>query len=96
MKPWYLFQGMVAQTLDIFPMSPLQYLFSTEAKTALPCDLACQQHYDAMIARLRPLVVPPILANGHRSTRTMKPVAVQVYKKGDVEQTDASKVCYCY
>jgi hypothetical protein len=35
-----------------------------------------------MLTLLRPLVVPPRLATGRRSTRPMKPVTVQLSTKG--------------
>lgn len=89
---------MVAQYLNIFQSSlHLQYRLSTDNKGSLPCDLTSQRCLDILISILRPLIVPPILANGRRSTRAMKSVAVQVFIKGDDEvlsTTNDGKVCY--
>jgi hypothetical protein len=82
-KLFYSLRDQIAETLNAYPQSVnLQYRFSTETK-ALPCDLTSQQQFQALIVRLKPLVVPPVLSNGRRSARVMKPVAVQVFNRDD-------------
>jgi hypothetical protein len=78
---WFAFQERIAKHLNVYPSSlHIQYRFSTDSK-ALPCDLTSQDNLDTMITLLRPLVVPPLLANGRRSTRQMKAVTVQIFNK---------------
>jgi hypothetical protein len=81
---WHELKDRVAEHLNIFPTSVhLQYRFSTDTKDSLPCDLTSQQQLDVLLALLRPLIVPAILANGRPSTRQKKAVVVQVFNKND-------------
>jgi hypothetical protein len=76
----------LAKILDIYPTSEslhVQYCFSTDNNKMLPLDLTSPQNLQVMMTLLRPLVVPPILANGHRSTQQMKSVTVHVFNKGE-------------
>ena len=95
--PWFSLQEKLAELFNIYPASlRAQYRFSTDPKGSLPLDLNTQLHFNTMITLLRPLIVPPRLQSGKRSTRKMKPVAVQVYNKDDVplpaESRSSSKV----
>lgn len=74
----------LAELFNIYPsLLRAQYRFSSDPKSSLPLDLTTRQHYDTMIALLRPLIVPPRLQNGKRSNRKMKAVTVQVFNKDD-------------
>jgi hypothetical protein len=65
---FYLLKKDIAEQLDVFEDNlNIQYCFSTKIKE-LPCDLSSQLHFHALVVRLRPLIIPPILANGRRST----------------------------
>lgn len=91
---WVLLQERLAKALDIYPSSlHAQYRLSTQPK-ALPLDLQCENDMKMMFTLVRPLVVPPKLANGRRSTRTMKHVTIQIFNKGDAVPI-SDKVCYC-
>jgi len=95
---WFELEHKLAKILDIYPTSlHAQYRFSTDNKESLPLDLTSPQNLQIMMTLLRPLVVPPILSNGRRSTRKMKPVTVQVFNKGDDTSTmQNDKVCQVY
>ena len=62
-----------------------QYRFSTD-KGSLPCDLTSNDHLLTMLKLLKPLILPPRLANGNRSNRQMKPMTVQIFNQGDDPQ----------
>jgi hypothetical protein len=80
---WSNLQQRLAEALDVYPTSlHAQYRLSTEPK-ALPFDLISQRNLDAMIALVRPLLVPALLANGLPSKRQLKNVTVQIFNKGD-------------
>jgi hypothetical protein len=81
---FYRLRDQVALILKAHPQSvQLQYRFSNDRPSALPCDLTSERELRAMVDRLRPLVVPPMLSNGKRSTRVMKAVTVQLFNKDD-------------
>jgi hypothetical protein len=81
--PWVSLQERLAKALDIYPSSlQVQYRLSTQPK-ALPLDLQCKNDMEMMFMLVQPLVVPPLLASGCRSTRTMKHVTIQIFNKGD-------------
>ena len=46
-----------------------------------------------MFTLVQPLIVPPLLANGHRSNHKMKPVTVQVFNRDEAVAV-LDKVCY--
>jgi hypothetical protein len=86
---WNKLQQRLAKLLNAYPtMLQLQYHFSTDSKDALPLDLGSQAHLNSLIAFIRPLIVPFLLANGCHSTKKMEPVSVQVFVKGDGLQSD--------
>ena len=93
--PWVSLRERLAQFLDIYPSSlQAQYRLSTQPK-ALPPDLQNENDLRMMLTLVRPLIVPPLLANGQRSTRKMKPVTIQIFNRDDaVAVPDTSKVCY--
>jgi hypothetical protein len=81
---WIELHQKLARSLDIYPTSlHAQYRLSSDNKDSLPLDLNSWQNLTTLITLLRPLIVPPILANGHRSGRKMKPVTVHLFNKGD-------------
>src|SRR5882762_318036 len=85
---WPDLQNQLAATFNVYPGSlHAQYRLSNEAKGSLPLDLISEQHLNALIMFLRPLIVPPILANGQRSTRKKKAVTVQIFNKGEMAQS---------
>jgi hypothetical protein len=80
---WTVLHQWLAKILDVYPTSlQAQYWLSTEPK-ALPFNLANENDLKMMLTLVKPLVVPPLLANGRRSTRKMKPVTVQVFNKNE-------------
>ncbi|KAI9508611.1 hypothetical protein F5148DRAFT_1148903 [Russula earlei] len=82
--PWFTLQQKLAQHLNVYPSAlHAQYRLSTDPKGSLPLDLTTLEHFDTMIALLQPLVVPPCLQNGKRSTRKMKEVKVVVTNRDD-------------
>jgi hypothetical protein len=92
---WDNLEERMGEVLNIYLKNlRLQYRLSTDSSKSLPFDLASQPQLDAMITLLRPLIVPPLLASGKKSTRKMKPVSVQVFNKDDElgSHTD-EKVC---
>lgn len=94
---WNRLQHKVAEHLNIFPTSlDALYRLSTDNKKDLPCALTSQQHLDTLITLLRPLVVPPLLANGRHSTRRMKSVTVEVFNKDTETQPvpNDNNVCW--
>jgi hypothetical protein len=92
MISWDAFEERMGEVLNMYPKSlRLQYRLSTDSPKCLPFDLTSQQQLNAMITHLRPLIVPPLLASGQRSTRKMKPISVQVFNKDDEPGDD--KVC---
>jgi hypothetical protein len=99
---WCSMHEKLAELFNIYPsLLRAQYRFSSDPKGSLPLDLTTQQHFDTMIALLRPLVVPPRLQSGKRSTRKMKPVTVQVFNKDDeplsqVESRGSGKVSHVH
>jgi hypothetical protein len=81
---WLDLQERLAQALNVYPASlHLQYRLSTDHPKSLPFELTSAKHLENLIMVLRPLIVPPLLANGWRSTRKMKSVLVQVFSEGD-------------
>jgi hypothetical protein len=84
--PWLKVQEMLSEMFNVYPTSlHAQYRLSTENKSALPFDLTSQSELTMMYDLLQPLIVPPLLANGKRSTRKMKDVKVQVFNAGDAQ-----------
>ena len=92
---WPDFHQKMAEAFNIFPDSlQVQYRLSTDARSALFIDLASQIDLDHLIQNLRPLVVPALLANGQRSKRPKRPVAVEIRNKGaDTATGGKGKVC---
>ena len=85
---WLDLQNKLAAAFNVYPDSLYaQYSLSTDAKGTLPLDLISENHFETLVKLLWPLVVPPLLANGRRSTRKMKAVTVQVFNcnSGSVE-----------
>jgi hypothetical protein len=81
---WYDVKMKIAKDLNVFADTlHLQYRLSTDRADSLPCDLTSIVQFTDLVTRLRPLIVPPILANGRRSTRKLKPVTIQLFSKGD-------------
>jgi hypothetical protein len=79
---WLALKDRLAKTLNMHPDSlHLQYRLSTDTSKSLPFDLTTFDHHDHLVKRLRPLIIPPRLANGSRSTRKRKPVSVQLFNK---------------
>ena len=90
---WITLRECLARLLDIYPTSlQAQYRLSTQPK-ALPLDLQHENDLKMMLALVQPLIVPPLLANGRRSTRKMKPVTIQIFNR-DEAVTVPDKVCY--
>ena len=94
---WFSLRAKLAEHFNVYPTAlHAQYRLSTDAKGSLPVDLTSQQHLDSMVKMLRPLIVPPLLQNGKRSTRKMKAITVQVYNRDDeqsaVQGQSGSKV----
>lgn len=86
--PWTALKDKLSEIMNIHPTTlQAQYRLSTENKRSLLFDLTSQLDLDALIIRLRPLVVPPINADGRRSTRRMKAVSVQIFNKNDELQS---------
>ena len=74
----------VALILKAHPQAiELQYRFSNDCPLALPCDLTSEQEFQAMVDRLRPLIVTPRLHNGKCSSQVMKAVTLQLFNKDD-------------
>jgi len=85
---WLELHNKLAEAFNVYPNSLYaQYRLSTDAKGTLPLDLNSENHFGTLVKLLRPLVVPPLLANGRRLTRPMKAVTVQVFNRnsGGVE-----------
>jgi hypothetical protein len=81
---WPKLQTQLAELFNVYPTSlHTQYCLSTDPKECLPCDLMCQDQLNMMVKLLKPLIVPPRLKGGKRSTRKMKPVSVQLFNKGN-------------
>ena len=79
---WFDFQQKIAEVLNVFPSKlQLQYRFSNENKSSLPFDLNSHVSFGLMCDKLRPLVVPPTLKNGKKSTCKMKLVTVKLFNK---------------
>ena len=73
----------VTRILNLHPESlHFQYRFSNEKSRSLLFDLVSLDDYNEMQDKLRPLVVPKILANGKPSKSTRKLVTVQLFDKG--------------
>ena len=90
--PWFSLQEKLAELFNIYPSSlHAQYRFSTDTKGSLPLDLNTQLHFNTMITLLRPLIVPPRLQSGKRSTWKMRQVTVQVFNKDDVPLSAESR-----
>ena len=74
----------VALILKAHPQAvKLQYHFINDHPSTLPCDLTSEQEFQAMVDRLRPVVVTPRLCNGKRSSQVMKAVTLQLFNKDD-------------
>jgi hypothetical protein len=81
---WDSLEERMGELLNIYLKNlRLQYRLSTDSSKSLPFDLASQQQLDALITLLRPLIIPPRLANGKKSTRKMKSVSVNIFNKDD-------------
>jgi len=81
---FYRLRDRVALILKAHPQSiELQYRFSNDRPSALPCDLTSEQEFQAMVDCLRPLIVTPMLRNGKHSSRVMKAVTLQLFNKDD-------------
>ena len=81
---FYILKDRVALILKAHPQSvELQYRFSNDRPSALPCDLTSEREFQAMVDHLRPLIVPPMLRNGKRSSRVMKAVTLHLFNKDD-------------
>src|SRR5882757_5124368 len=95
--PWFSLQQKLAEILNVYQGSlHVQYRLSCDSKDKYPCDLTSHQHLDTMLTVLRPLIIPARLANGRRSTRPMKAVAVQVFVKGnELEPTQSVSKVSC-
>ena len=79
---WFNFQQKITEVLNIFPSKlQLQYRFSNENKSSLPFDLNSHVLFGLMCNKLRPLVVPPTLKNGKKSTHKMKLITVKLFNK---------------
>jgi hypothetical protein len=90
---WTTLQEDLARLLDVYPSSlQAQYRLSTQPK-ALPLDLQTENDLNMMVTMLRPLIIPPLLQSGRRSTRQMKPVTVHIFNRDDV-MAISDKVCY--
>jgi hypothetical protein len=90
---WMSLQEHLTKLLDVYPSSlQVQYRLSTQPKV-LPLDLQTENDLKMMFTLVQPLVVPQLLANGHHSTRKLKPVTVQIFNKGDAAVI-ADKVHY--
>ena len=73
----------VAQVLNLHPGSlHLQYRFSNEKNNSLPFDLVSIEDYHQMCDKLKPFVVPKMLASGKPSKCVRKLVTVQLFDKG--------------
>lgn len=80
---WDNLKDRVAQVLNRHPESlHLQYRFSNEKSNSLPFDLVSLTDYDEMRDKLKPFVIPKILANGKPSKSARKLVIVQLFDKG--------------
>jgi hypothetical protein len=92
---WVSLRERLARLLDIYPLSlQAQYRLSTQPK-ALPLNLQNENDLKMMLTLVQPLIVPPLLANGQRSTRKMKPVTIQIFNRDEAAAVlDTSKVCY--
>ena len=67
---FYSLRDRVALILKAHPQSvELQYRFSNDCPSALPCDLTLELEFRAMVDHLRPLVIALILCNGKRSSQ---------------------------
>lgn len=88
---WDTLKDKVAQVLNVHPGSlQLQYLFSNEkSRNSLPFDLVSLEDYHGMCDKLKPFMVPKILASGKPSKSARKLVTVQVFNK-DMEGVPAS------
>ena len=100
---WYELQQKIAEHLNVYLSSlHILYRLSTDSKKDLPYDLLSQHHLDTLITLLRPLIVPPLLANGCCSTCPMKPITVQVFAKGSEavpaksEGKVSAETMYCF
>ena len=90
---WITLQEHLARLLDIYPSSlQAQYHLSTQPK-ALPLDLQHENDLKMMLALIQPLIVPPLLSNGRRSIRKLKPLTVHIFNKDKVAAV-LDKVCY--
>lgn len=77
---WLDLQNKLAAAFNVYPDSLYaQYRPSTDAKGTLPLDLISENYFETLVKLLRPLVVPPLLANGRQSTQKIKAVTVQVF-----------------
>jgi hypothetical protein len=73
----------VSKVINVHPDSVhIQYRLSTEARNAFPCDLITHVQFGLLIERLRPIIVPPRLANGRRPKRR-KNISVILFQKSD-------------
>ncbi len=90
---WTSLQEDLARLLDVYPTSlQVQYRLSTQPK-ALPLDLQTENDLKMMVTILQPLIIPPLLQSGRRSTRQMKPVTVHIFNRDDAMAVP-DKVCY--
>lgn len=81
---WIALRELLARLLDIYPSSlQIQYRLSTQLK-APPVDLQNENDLRMMITLVEPLIVPPRLANGRRSTRKLRPVTIHIFNRDDV------------
>ena len=87
---WDTLKDKVAQVLNVHTGSlKLQYLLSNERSNSLPFDLISLEDYHDMCDKLKPFVIPKILASGKPSKSARKLVTVQVFHK-DMEGVPAS------
>jgi len=90
---WISLRELLARLLDIYPSSlQVQYRLSTQLK-APPVDLQTENDLKMMVTLVEPLIVPPHLVNGRRSTQKMKPVTIHISNKDEVVAVP-DKVCY--
>jgi len=91
--PWTSLWEHLARLLDIYPSSlQAQYCLSTQLK-AFPLDLQTENDLKMMVILVQPLIVPPLLATGRRSTQKMKPITIHIFSKDKVVAVP-DKVCY--
>jgi hypothetical protein len=83
----------VARILNVYAgFLDVQYRLSTDEKTAIPCNLATDEQFNGMMGLLRIHLQPPLLKNGKRSTKKMKIVNLQVFRKGDGPFSDTKVI----